>query len=61
MIGVVGAPVRGVDGRHNFWIDDNHADLTFAVSGPKGTALVHVQSELQGDNWTVQTLDVSGD
>ncbi|MGY0558345.1 M56 family metallopeptidase [Lysobacter sp. A421] len=61
VIGVVGSPVRGVDGGHDLWIDDDRADLRFAVSGPKDTARVHVQSELQGGTWTVLTLEVSGD
>jgi len=49
-----------VDSGHDIWIGDDRADLRFAVTGPKDTALVHVQSELQDDTWTVVTLDISG-
>ena len=62
VIAVVGSPVVGGDIVGNSWIsDDDRADLSFPVSGPKGTAMVRVQSELQGDSWTVSTLEVSGD
>ena len=41
-------------------LTEDHADLTFVVSGPKGKANVRAQMKLQAGVWHVSNLDLEG-
>ena len=61
VIALVGAPVRGGSFSGNSHMTDDSADLSFQVSGPKGTALVHTRGDLEAGVWQISTLELQGD
>ena len=58
----LGEPIEAgsmVQGNINLNNDDGNADLTYSVSGPEGTASVHVVGEKSGGRWEYQKLEAT--
>jgi hypothetical protein len=58
---VLGEPIEPaflVSGNVNVTNGAGHAELTYDVSGPKGTATVVVNADKAGGEWTFNTLEV---
>jgi beta-lactamase regulating signal transducer with metallopeptidase domain len=60
VIAMVGSPVVGGEVSEYSHLTEDHADLTFVVSGPKGKANVRARMKLQAGVWHVSNLDLEG-
>ena len=60
VIAKVGSPVVGGEVLQYSHLSENHADLIFTVSGPKGIAKVRTTAQLQAGQWQVKTIDLEG-
>jgi hypothetical protein len=61
LIAAIGQPVSALGTRGPSYLDDNRADMTIALWGPKGTAKLHAVGTRKGDAWQFERLEVSPD
>ncbi|MFA6113547.1 MAG: cytochrome c oxidase assembly factor Coa1 family protein [Sphingomonas sp.] len=58
LIKAIGQPVSVLGTKGPSYLDDNRADMTIALWGPKGEARLHAVGTRKGDAWEFQQLEV---